>query len=276
MKSMMIGMLAETPVHVGAGRSSGFVDLPVARESTTSYPVIPGTGLKGSFREAFRDEDDSTLLFGKEGTSENDGHAGNVVFSEGRLLLLPVRSLTSSYKWLTCPHILERLKRDIMRTTPNPEKARDISILDDIDLSDGKGLGQSHGKLFLEEREFEIDGNVDQKIMDLLKMIIPNQDVAGRLDDQLVVLSDDDFKWFAQYGLGVNARNVLKRDTKASKNLWYEEVLPTDSVFYTIVMERKPDMLGKLTRRIQQMPYIQIGGNETVGQGWFNMKKIGE
>ena len=268
MKSIMIGMLAETPVHVGAGQSSGFVDLPVAREAITSYPVIPSTGLKGSFREQFKDNADD--LFGKGG---DDGSAGNIIFSEGRLLLLPVRSLTSSYKWVTCPHILERLKRDIMRTSNHPEL---IDEIEKPEVQKGKAIGNISGDIFLEERQFKVNEHVvSDKIIDLLKMMIPNKDVASRLQEQLLILNDNDFKWFAQYGLAVNARNVLKKDTKTSENLWYEEVIPADSIFYTIAMERKPGMLEKIEDHILEKPYIQLGGNETVGQGWFNIHKVG-
>ncbi len=273
MESTMIGMLAETPAHVGAGRASGFIDLPVARESITSYPMIPSTGLKGAFRGSFREHKNVDKLFGKEGFADNEGHAGGIVFSEAKLLLLPVRSLTSSYRWLTCPHILERLKRDLKRTTGKPEIVNNINI---PTIEEGKGLGHSHGALFLEEREFSIEGTVNSNILDLLKMFIPNADVAGRLEQRLVILHDDDFKWFAQYGLQVNARNVLKKDTKASENLWYEEALPADSVFYTIIMERKEGMLNTILEKVEREPYIQLGGNETVGQGWFNIRKVGE
>ena len=50
MKNLMIRMIAETSIHPGSGRSSGFVDLPVARESITQYPVIVGSSLKGALR----------------------------------------------------------------------------------------------------------------------------------------------------------------------------------------------------------------------------------
>ena len=55
MKSLMIGMLAETAIHPGSGRSSGFVDLPVARESITQYPVIVGSSLKGALKDRARE-----------------------------------------------------------------------------------------------------------------------------------------------------------------------------------------------------------------------------
>ncbi len=48
MKTLLYGMLAETSIHPGAGQSSGFVDLPVAREAATDYPVIVGSSLKGA------------------------------------------------------------------------------------------------------------------------------------------------------------------------------------------------------------------------------------
>ena len=47
MKTLLYGLLAETSIHPGAGQSSGFVDLPVAREAATDYPVIVGSSLKG-------------------------------------------------------------------------------------------------------------------------------------------------------------------------------------------------------------------------------------
>ncbi len=56
MKCIIIGMLAETPVHPGAGRSTGFVDLPVARESITEYPVIVGSSLKGAIKDRAREK----------------------------------------------------------------------------------------------------------------------------------------------------------------------------------------------------------------------------
>jgi CRISPR-associated protein Cmr4 len=43
MSAMMLGLLAETPIHPGSGQDNGAIDLPVQRERTTDYPVIPGS-----------------------------------------------------------------------------------------------------------------------------------------------------------------------------------------------------------------------------------------
>ena len=93
----------------------------------------------------------------------------------------------------------------------------------------------------------------------------------GRLRDRLAVLHDDDFAWFARYGLSIQARNVLKEDgTKKSTNLWYEETMPPDTVMYAIVMGRSDESLDSLDALFPQGdPYLQAGGNETTGQGWF-------
>jgi CRISPR-associated protein Cmr4 len=103
MNSIMLGLLAETSLHPGSDTTGGVVDLPVAREATTSYPVIMGSGLKGALRELFeekRSKDQAQEIFGKAEA------AGNISITDGRLLLLPVRSLSGSHRWVTCPYIL--------------------------------------------------------------------------------------------------------------------------------------------------------------------------
>ena len=97
MKAKIVGLLAETPIHPGSGQDTGFVDLPVARESATDYPVIVGSSLKGALRDRARQEnlDDIEKIFGKH------DNAGQLLVGDARLLLLPIRSLTRSYCWVT-------------------------------------------------------------------------------------------------------------------------------------------------------------------------------
>lgn len=284
MRSIIIGMLAETPVHPGAGRSTGFVDLPVARESITEYPVIVGSSLKGALKDRARDkwpgkeaekEEDTTpseevkSLFGKQ------DDAGDLIVSDARLLLLPVRSLTGHYKWATCPYILERLSRDIYRS--GFEKNIKIPKTDKKPKN-GTVQGEGSGKIFLEEREFEIAGKTDQSVIEAIAQLIPNHTSVERLAGQLIVLSDDDFKWFASYGLSINARNALNPDTKTTipRALWYEETLPVDSLFYTLFLERCKGSIDLVKTLVNERPYLQVGGNETVGQGWFALRLVGE
>jgi CRISPR-associated protein Cmr4 len=97
------------------------VDLPVAREAATDYPVVPGSSLKGALLGFARQQSSN----GQERMTEQVRHrifgksdnAGGLLVSDARLLLLPVRSLSSAYKWITCPHLLERFDRDQQRTS---------------------------------------------------------------------------------------------------------------------------------------------------------------
>ena len=64
MHAKMIFWQALTPVHPGTGQdSSSVIDLPVAREAATGFPVIPASSLKGVLRDG-RDDEQSNRLFG--------------------------------------------------------------------------------------------------------------------------------------------------------------------------------------------------------------------
>lgn len=268
MKTLLYGLLAETSIHPGAGPSSGFVDLPVAREAATDYPVIVGSSLKGALLGVARDrgwpDDERNRVFGKH------DNAGGLLVSDARLLLLPVRSLTSHFMWITCPHLIERYVRDRKRSD-HTEAAFDFTSLEDKDNETPKYLGIKVDDLFLEERQFKHVGGIPDKLVEILMPLICHDDTKKRLDKQLAVLSDASFAWFARYGLAINARNVLDEKTKTSKNLWYEETLPPDSLFYLLLAERNDGALKPIKELFAKKPYLQVGGNETVGQGWFAM-----
>ena len=64
--------------------------------------------------------------------------------------------------------------------------------------------------------------------------------------------------------LPIVARNQL--DNGISKNLWYEEIVPHQSVFYTIVMG--PDEQMREFNKQVHNQVIQFGGNASVGCGY--------
>ena len=259
MKTAMLGLLAETPVHPGAGRSMGVVDLPVAREAATDYPVLVGSSLKGALRDKAAAIDANTdRHFGKQ------DHAGDLLVADGRLLPLPVRSLTGAFRWVTCSHLVERYRRDLVRAglTPIPEVPH---------ANPGSVLTAGDGGLFLEERQFAIGGEPDGKLVKSFEPLVLHEETQRRLDTRIAVLHDDDFAWFVRYGLSIQARNVLADDgSKRSQNLWYEETLPPDTIMYALVIGRSDEALRIMDALFPgNDPYLQAGGNETVGQGWF-------
>lgn len=268
MNQMLLGLLAETFVHPGAGQTGGAIDLPVAREAATGYPFIAGSGMKGALRDAIPlDGEDQVRVYGTQ------DRAGALLVSDARLLLLPLRSLSSSYRWATCPLLLERFARDLRRTETGNAPA-DTPTIDQYRYLDA--AMQQDTKLFLEERSFTSQPpssgnapNLDDWITSIAGLI-RHAAARDRLPRQLTVLDDRDFAWFARHGLPVQARNQLD-EHKKSENLWYEESLPPDTLMYATLAEHGSDSGGLAAMRtaFEHRPYLQVGGNETVGQGWF-------
>lgn len=130
--SAILGLLAETSIHAGAGQSVGAIDLPIQREAHTDWPCVFGSAVKGALRTLAEDtfcveaadpqtakskricREELYAVFGPETGNASD-HAGSLMVSDARLALLPVRSLTTHFKWVTCPAVLGRLARDAKR-----------------------------------------------------------------------------------------------------------------------------------------------------------------
>lgn len=70
--------------------------------------------------------------------------------------------------------------------------------------------------------------------------------------------------------LPIIARNVL--DNGTSKNLWYEQVLPAESILFTIT-NGPEDILKTLSDTIDN-EVIQIGANATIGYGFCKIHKL--
>lgn len=271
MKSAILGLLAETAIHPGSGQDTGFVDLPVAREASTNYPVIVGSSFKGALRSAARERKAALSAEALKKVFGEQDDAGALLPSDARLLLLPARSMRTQYKWITCPHILERYQRDLLRAGLAAEAVPFNGPPKESYLTANP---EETGELFLEERQLQHGGKVADGLVEHIGRCILHDATRNRLPQQLVVLHDDDFAWFASYGLAINARNNLDEVKKTSKNLWYEETIPADSVFYAVLGERVPGAVGDAVNLFNGNPYLQIGGNMTVGQGWFAVAVI--
>lgn len=287
MKSLLVGMHAETFLHPGSGQNDGAIDLPIARERSTDFPIIYGSMLKGALRARLyhaakanlTDEkklDENTIFstpqidqfFGKH---EN---AGGILVGDARLLLLPVRSLSASFKWVTCPQILQRLIRD--RARAGEHLATQIpSIKPQQYVSFGKTAETAPENLFLEEWLFtqHTENFSSAKILiEAIQGLMPKE-VSSSLAERLVIINNDDFAILAKQSLPIHARNVLNNDTKSSENLWYEETISPDTLFYSLFLPRFNEAL--LTEfaesQVHGDPYLQVGGNETIGQGWVRL-----
>jgi CRISPR-associated protein Cmr4 len=105
----------------------------------------------------------------------------------------------------------------------------------------------------------------------------------------LVLIEDGDFCYLVQHATQVTARvklNDHKTTTEDGGNLWYEETVPADTLFYALVRPERPrttnsDLNGAAGVRAAilelldgTLPFLQVGGNETVGHGWCAMRVV--
>ena len=116
----LLGIYTLTPTHFGTGQTIGAIDLPIARDASTDFPVLPATGLKGVIRDylGVANVEKKLLdnLFGKSLEESNEANAleaGRLAFTEARLVAYPVRSLNRPFLHVSCRLILERLARDL-------------------------------------------------------------------------------------------------------------------------------------------------------------------
>lgn len=285
-RGVLLWLRAETFIHVGVGQQSSLIDLPFAREGGTGYPYIPGSGMKGALRDAMRltfapqqradangeKIDPTDQYFGSE------GQAGSTLVSDARLAFLPVRSLSAPYRYLTSEHLLSRLHRDL--TFVNWEGDPVAPSIARSHYWDADSASRAADEtVFLEEFPFARESGVD--IIPILSKLPP--DTVEAVKSRAVILADEDFAYFARHGLHVRMRNKLVPETKTvdGGSLWSEESLPPDTLMSVVLIPRlkkDTELLRTLLECFRDLlgGYFQVGGNETVGEGWFSILNLKE
>ena len=91
MQTKLLFIQALSSLQPGTGQGVGVIDQPISREKATDLPYLPGSTIKGVFRDYWENKgiDDLEPVFGQT-TQANAPYAGSVSFMDGRLLLLPV------------------------------------------------------------------------------------------------------------------------------------------------------------------------------------------
>jgi len=251
-----------TPLHFGSGTTLSYVDLPVQRESHTDYPVMPSTGIKGVFRacyEMVKGEDKAEKLFGK-GDEE-----GELIFTDGKILFFPVKSARGVFVWITCPHVLERIKRDMGIINANIELNFNNITFDNDEQAfvlDDSILVNNY--LILEELSFQKKNNIDFKWLENIALDIDKRKIA--------IIPNDMFKFFVKNSTEINARIRIDQEkgTVDEGALWYEELVPAESVFYSLVLKRKEGSMKEFSDFVTKdnTGIFQFGGDETLGRGF--------
>ena len=297
-KSLMF-IYVETPLHVGAARSLGTVDLPIQRERSTGYPMVQASSLKGALRAETHgrlSQEDEFVIFGPETVQASD-HAGALSVGDARILLFPVRSLSGVFAWTTSLDVLARFQRDAVRAgqdlgwaLPTASPGTDEAWVNSATLLAGDSV-------VLEEFSFKPNRD-QQKLVQTIGAWLaeralrpepePEYDYwRSALPARLCILPADAFRDFTQYSTEVQTHIKLNPNTKTVDRetgaLWTSESLPVDTLLYAPLMAtpaRRPgvELSGvQLLQRLNDLKLtrLQLGGDETTGQGMTAIRLTG-
>lgn len=264
-ETRLILLHALTPLHVGTGQAVGNVDLPIAREKATGFPIVPASALKGVLRDYFRNQQGDEAE--KQVFGDTD-QAGAWVFTDLRILCLPVRSFFGVFAYATCPLILERLRRHA--------EAFGITGFENLSVAvDGTQIAltrdsslQKDGKVYLEDLDLAV--KTGQQVDTVAQAIADKLQLGGgersHFMARFAVVSNDVFTFLSETATEVVARVRLEDNTKtvASGGLWYEEAVPAEAIFYGFVgaTSAEPSLAS-----LQIDQPLQIGGDATIGRG---------
>jgi len=311
-KSSIMFLYTETSMHIGSGTSLSVIDLPIQREKYTNFPNGASSGVKGAVREWFEnfgkeengnrkpeDKEKIISVFGPE--EDGSDHSGAVSFTDLRLLLFPVRSMKGVFAYVTCPFVLSRLKRELLLrgnsvdwTIELPDEDHVFTNSQDIGSgTENSDLIINEKKVVLEEFGFKAFPNANlNKISNWLSNNAIHNSIEydfwnKKIKRSLVIISDNNFKDFTEHSTEIQARIKLgagkSSDTKKGGNLFYEENVPSDSLFFSLVLTSNshspvpPEGVEtdqNILDYVKQLNAnrLQIGGDETIGKGIVNIK----
>lgn len=275
-----------SPVHMGAGTAFGLIDSPIQREKHTEHPLFAGSGLKGAIRHRFgqltewKNEQLLSRLFGPEG---GELYAGAVSFGDAQIVAFPVRCARQGYVYATSPLALARAAR-LLQLVGKPG----LPTLPQAPASGHAGIVDSGllggDKLHLEAFEYIASLSNELKAIGtwLASHALPQNDAntffRDKLQNHLVLLSDDDFGYFVKNATIVepHVRIDDKTGTASDGGLFYVENLPPESLLIAPLMasqERSGKQETPAEAVMSQVvggldgQLIQIGGDATTGRG---------
>ncbi len=274
MRAKLLTFRTLTPLHVGSGTSVSYIDLPIARERHTDYPVIPGSGIKGVIRDVatrknVKNPCSVENVFGPE-PGKDEHRASLVAFTDAKILFYPVRSLRGVFALITSPYVLRRFAEDMRAAEAMsedwkiPKKLEEIirwaktakngshtnnsqgSIKDDIVIvaQDSVLLLSKRGgneEVVLEEfnfsaskEDFKEDFN---KILEIFRgfNILTDEDVK-----RIAIVSNDVFRDMVKYAVEVRTRIRIDqaKGTVEGGALFSLEMVPAEAIFYSFVFTK--------------------------------------
>ncbi|MFP4531463.1 MAG: type III-B CRISPR module RAMP protein Cmr4 [Desulfobacterales bacterium] len=288
--SEIMALYGISPVHAGSGTSMGVVDLPIQRERHTNWPHIQASGVKGAMRHHFEkfksilsganekatNEKITEKIFGTDDYDNQGTLPGAISVSDAKLLAFPMRSSKAPFVWITCPAVLTRLQKDLNLT--GSSMSFDIPL-----VGEGEGIAihgdmKSGELILLEDYEVKITEGAVGNL----------SGTAARLfnkAERLILVNDLTFHYGVSHCTEIRAQIKIdeKTGTTDGGSLRYEELLPADVLMYVIMFYGPSRDMESSIQAETLVSYmkeeviancLQIGGNETLGCGLFQVEWI--
>lgn len=282
MSSAIFYIHALSPLHMGTGAAVGAIDLPHARETATQLPNVPGSGIKGVWRDQFpRHTAETTRLFGSDWSEPTRDQAA-LLFSDAWLLCMPVMSFVGDFAWVTSPMSLARFARERRYTLPNdalpplPQpQTHQAQVSADCVL-------KHEGDLYLHELKIKASDN--KAVQDWAELIArevfaDDTEYQKEFVKRFVVVGEAELVHLSHAAGHVPMRNALDDNKLVTKGaLWSEENMPAETMFWGTVsadtlqdrdnqIHSARDSLNQFTHLAKQNPRLQFGGKASVGRG---------
>lgn len=287
MKTAVFEVKCITNLHIGTSSNAyGVIKTEVEKDVVLDTPTLPASGIKGALRDFWRqnakDKGKEIKIFGsepKDEKGENEGKKGNCRFVNGQLLFQPMRVSIGNcaYCLVTTP--------DLIRTMLHT-----LSALS-IESYKGLNLAGSEAEEMLKQVEEELETYKDQWTAGLICASEGNiQEVEGYVISKSKLENNSIYQWLAKIGeavpivvmktkffktidLPIVARNHLV-DGK-SENLWYEEIVPHQSLFYFIALweSDEEDIFSNFIQEISKKT-VSFGGNSSIGNGYCKISHV--
>lgn len=277
MKTLLYRMDCLTNMHVGSGDVNySIIDNEIEKDPVLkNVAVIHPSGVKGALKEYFGsagvDEKIINYIFGN-GISINDREnstntskvkktvPGNYKFMGATLMARPLRVSDGAASYILTS------SDELLNQQMNLFRALNIKSIN------GKSI-----------ENFSVNINKDVIVVsntDEVKSIegknvtafnkLQNRDVLTELIGPSFAIASADFLGTQDYPF--IARNCLDSNG-ISQNLWYEEVVPHESVFYFAVMAEN-EYLDEFKAVMENV--IQFGGNASIGYGFAKVHCVAE
>lgn len=214
-------------------------------------------------------------IFGTEDFQGNGSLPGAIAVSDAKIIAFPIRSSKSPFVWITCPAVLNRLERDLDLTGKNepleiPQPDGENAILIHGNMRSGEEILLEDYQVTIAEENFELSGPVKG----LFKKA-----------ERLLLVSDKTFDYGVSHCTEIRTQIKIddKTGTTVDGSLRYEEVLPADTLMYIVLLYGNTrnsdstipaDMLISYMKNDVIRHHIQIGGDETLGCGLFQIEWI--